>query len=238
MSDNFRLLGIVPARGGSKRLPKKNLTIFDNKPLVSRAIETALAAERLDRVVVSSDDEDILRIARDYDPDIALERPAEISHDTSLAIEYVQHALRVLEGQGEAPFDAVCLIQPSSPLTRPSDVDATIELLQRSDVDSAVSVSKLDQEFHPLKLKVLDGDRLLPYIEEERGRMAAHEIPAIYTRNGSVYVTRREAIDEGKVIGDQCLGHVMPRELSIDINDEIDLAFAEFMLNRQPHATA
>lgn len=238
MSENLRVLGIVPARGGSKRLHKKNLALFDNKPLVSRAIETALAANSLDRVVVSSDDPDVLRIARDYDPELALERPAEISHDRSLAIEFIHHALSVLEGNGEAPFDAVCLIQPSSPLTRPSDIDQTIELLIGSNADSAVSVAKLDQEFHPMKLKVLDGDLLLPYLEEERGRMAAHEIPAIYSRNGSVYVTRRAALDAGKVIGDECLGYIMPREFSIDINDEIDLAFAEFMLHRQPHATA
>lgn len=238
MNDNLRVLGIVPARGGSKRLPKKNLAIFGGKPLVARAIETALASQRLDRIVVSSDDPDILRIARGYDPDIALERPEEISQDRSLAIEFIHHALGYLEGNGEPHFDAVCLIQPSSPLTRPSDIDDTIELLEGGEVDSAVSVSKLDQEFHPMKLKLLQGDLLLPYLQEERGRMAAHEIPTVYSRNGSVYVTRRCAIDQGKVIGDECLGHVMPREFSIDINDEIDLAFAEFMLNRQTHATA
>jgi len=178
------------------------------------------------------------RIARGYDPRIALARPADISHDTALAIEFVHHALQSLESAGEERFDAVCLIQPSSPLTRSSDIDETIELLEGHDIDSAVTVSKLDQEFHPMKLKVFEGDRLLPYIEESQGRMAEHEIPTIYSLNGSVYVTRRCAIDEGKIIGDECLGHIMPREFSIDINDEIDLAFAEFMLQRQPHATA
>jgi len=238
MNRKLRVLGIVPARGGSKRLPRKNLSLFAGKPLVSRAIETAIASKRLDRIVVSSDDEDILKIAREYDSRFPLVRPAEISRDTSLAIEFVHHALETLEAAGEDRFDAICLVQPSSPLTRPSDIDETLKLLESNDVDSAVTVSKLDQEIHPLKLKVLEGDRLLPYIEEEKGRMAAHEIPAIYTRNGSVYTTRRQAIDDGKIIGDVCLGYVMPRELSIDINDRIDLAFAEFMFQRQSNATA
>ncbi len=238
MNKNIRVLGIVPARGGSKRIPRKNLSILGGKPLVARAIETGLASTRLDRLVVSSDDAEILGIAREYDPRIVLERPPEISHDTSLAIEFVQHALRTLEADGEERFDAVCLLQPSSPRTRVSDVLETIALLEGSDADSAVTISKCDQEFHPLKMKVLDGDDLLPYFEEEQGRMAAHQLPPLYARNGSVYVTRREALDEGKIIGDKCLGHIMPREFSIDINDEIDLAFAEFMMQRYPNVSA
>ena len=234
----MRVLGIIPARGGSKRLPRKNLTPFLGKPLVARSIEAALASERLDRVVVSSDDDEILSVARGYDPKIALIRPDAISQDESLAIEYVRHALETLETAGEAPFDAVCIVQPSSPLTRAADIDATIELLEQSGADSAVSVMKIDHAIHPFKLKIMEDDRLLAYLEEERGRMAAHQIPSLYVRNGSVYVTRRATIDAGEVIGQGCRGHVMPRERSVDVNDEIDLAFAEFMHQRESQVSA
>ena len=84
-----------------------------------------------------------------------------------------------------------------------------------------------------MKLKVFEGDRLLPFLEDERGRMAAHELPRLFARNGSVYATRRAVLDAGRILGDDCRGHVMPRERSVDVNDELDWAFAEFLAGRK-----
>jgi CMP-N-acetylneuraminic acid synthetase len=228
-----RCLGIIPARGGSKRLPRKNLLPLDGKPLVAWAIEAARGAGRLDRMVVSSDDEEILQIARQYDPALGLKRPAEFSTDFAPAIDYVRHALSAIEGHGEPRFDAVVIVQPSSPLTQSADIDATIELLETSGADSAVSVMHLDHAIHPAKLKVLSGDRLLPYLEEERGRMAAHELPDLYVRNCSVYASRRHVVEANQIIGSDCRGYVMPRERSLDINEPLDLDFAEFILSKR-----
>lgn len=229
---SLKTLGIIPARGGSKRCLRKNVRDLGGKPLVAWAIEAARAAQRLDRLVVSSDDPEVLAIAAGYDRRLPLERPAELSTDESLAIEYVRHALAVLEARGEGPFDAVAILQPSSPLALPEDVDATIDLLESSGADSAVSVMKLDFMMHPVKMKTLDGNRLLPFLEEEGGRMAARELPTIYVRNGCVYVTRRASIEQGQVIGADCRAYVMPRERSVDINDEADLLFAQFLVSR------
>ena len=228
----MKTLGIIPARRGSKRLARKNVLPLGGKPLVNWMIEAAHSSRRLDRVVVSSDDPEVLALAAQYDERLPLVRPAELADDRSPAIDYVRHALAVLEKNGEGPFEAIVILQPSSPLTSAADIDATIEMLERSGADSAVSVMRLDHAAHPLKMKVLDGDRLLPYIEEERGRMAAHELSEIYVRNCSVYATRRGAIERGQVIGDDCRGYVMPRERSLDINDEFDFLFAEFLLAR------
>jgi CMP-N,N'-diacetyllegionaminic acid synthase len=206
------------------------------KPLAAWMIEAARAARWLDRLVVSSDDPEVLALAAGYDARLPLERPAELADDRSLAIDYVRHALRVLEAAGEGPFDAIVILQPSSPLTLAEDIDATVELLDTSGADSAVSVVRLDHAAHPLKMKVFEGDRLVAYVEEERGRMAAHELPDIYVRNCSVYATRRRAIERGQVVGDDCRGYVMPRERSLDINEEFDLQFAEFLLTRQSPA--
>jgi CMP-N-acetylneuraminic acid synthetase len=230
LSKSLKTLGIIPARGGSKRLPRKNVRLLGGKPLVAWTIEAARSARRLTRLVVSSDDREVLDIAAGYEPQLALPRPAEISADESPAIDYVRHALDVLEGQGQGPFEAVVIVQPSSPLTLADDIDATIQLLLDSGADTAVSVMQLDHAIHPLKMKILKGDRLLPYLEDERGRMAAHELPAVYVRNCSVYATRRSLIDAGQVIGDDCRAYVMPRERSLDINEELDLKFAEFLL--------
>ena len=228
----MKVLGIVPARAGSKRIPGKNTRLLASKPLVAWQIENGLAARRIDRLVVSSDAPEVLEIARGYDPELPLERPAELATDTSPAIDYVRHALQTLEARGEGPFDVIAILQPTSPLTRPEDVDGTIDLLLETGADTAVSVVRVEHAIHPLKLKVMEKDRLLPYLEEEEGRMAAHELPDVYVRNCSVYATRRGVVEAGTIIGPDCRGYVMPRERSVDINDEVDWALAEVLLGR------
>jgi CMP-N,N'-diacetyllegionaminic acid synthase len=228
------ILGIIPARGQSKRLPRKNLCLLGGKPLLGWACEAALGARRLDRLVVSSDDEEILAVARSYDPRLPLRRPAELAADDSPAIDYVRHALAALERDGQRPFDVIVIMQATSPFTLSEDIDKTIELLLSSGADTAVSVMKVDHALHPVKLKTMSGDRLLPYWEEERGRMAASELPELFVRNCSVYATRRGVAQSGRIIGDDCRGYVMPRERSLDINDPVDLDFADFLLSRRP----
>jgi CMP-N,N'-diacetyllegionaminic acid synthase len=232
-----RVLGIIPARGGSRRVPRKNVRPLGGKPLLCWAIEAAAAARRLDRLVVSSNDPEVLDLARRFDPALPVLRPAELAGDRSPAIDYVRHALRCLDGSGEGPFDALVILQPTSPFTLPADIDATIDLLERSGADTAVSVMAVDHAVHPAKWKRMEGDRLVPYLEDERGRMAAHELPPVFVRNCSVYATRRHVVDGGQVIGADCRGYVMPRERSLDINEELDLAFAEFLLARRFAAT-
>ena len=197
-------------------------------------MDTVARASTLARVVVSSDDERVLELAAGRADMVPLRRPDALATDTSPAVDYVLHALDEMErSRGEAPFDAVCIVQPSSPLTLPEDVDGTVRLLIDSGADTAVSVVKLDHAVHPAKLKVMDGDRLLPYLEDEAGRMASHELPDVYVRNCSVYVSRRTVFTEHRqVIGADARGFVMPEERSIDINIERDLLLAELMLQR------
>jgi CMP-N-acetylneuraminic acid synthetase len=243
----MKILGIIPARGGSKRVPRKNIRLLGGKPLICWVIEAARQVSQINRLVVSSDDDEVLEIAKSYDEKLPLRRPVEISTDTSLAIEYIKHALDVIEtmqkparSKGEIDvdsveptrFDAVVILQPSSPLTLPEDISATIELLKRTNADTAVSVVQLEHAIHPLKLKVMQGDKLLPYFEEERGRMAEHELPKLFVRNCAVYATRRETIERNQIIGTDCRGYIMPRERSVDINDEMDFMFAEFLIQK------
>lgn len=222
----MRVLGIIPARGGSKRVPGKNLRPLGGKELVARSLETALAAQSLTAVALSSDSSEVLAVGARYPKVISLRRPDAISTDTALAIEYVRHALAEVKG----PFDAIAIIQPSSPFTLPEDIDATVKVLEAAPAaDSAVSVMKVDHAVHPVKLKRLEGDRLLAYAEEERGRMAAHELSDLYVRNCSVYVIRLATIEKGSILGDDSRAYVMPRERSVDINDELDWKFAQFL---------
>jgi CMP-N-acetylneuraminic acid synthetase len=208
------------------------MALLGDKPLVAWVIEAALGARTIDRLVVSSDLPEILDVARRYDRALPLPRPAEISTDTSPAIEYVRHALTFVEADARRSFEAVVILQPSSPFTLPADIDATVGLLKRSGADTAVTVVELDHAVHPVKLKVMEGDALLPYLEEEGGRMAAHELPRLFVRNGAVYATTRRMVDRGLLIGPDCRAVVMPRERSLDINAPIDLEFARFLLRR------
>jgi CMP-N,N'-diacetyllegionaminic acid synthase len=229
MPEVAKILAIIPARGGSKRVPGKNKKMLAGKPLIAYAIEAVLQSSIVNKVVVSSDDDDILSIAQNYEKVTALRRPVEISGDEATAITYVQHALDSIQES----FDTVVIVQPSSPLTKTDDINATIDLLHHHpEADSAVSVMKLDHAIHPIKLKTMDQNVLKPYVEEEKGRMAAHELPELYVRNCSVYVSKIDTISKGSILGDISVGYVMPRERSIDINDPIDFEFAEFLIEK------
>lgn len=226
----MKILGIIPARAGSKRIPNKNILPFAGKPLVQHIIETACKSTLLDTIVVSSDSEKVVQIAQQFDTIIPINRPIHLATDTSPAIEYIRHALIFLEANYKKTFDIIVILQATSPLTTPKDIDKTINKLISTGADSAVSVVKLDHMVHPIKLKVLEQDKLLPFLEEENGRMAAHELPDIYVRNCAVYVSRKRVINQGLIIGEDCRGYEMPPERSVDINDPIDFKFAEFLL--------
>jgi len=230
----LRILGIIPARKGSKRLPDKNLKLLGGKPLICRAIETAIKTPILSEIVVSSDSEEVLNLRHNYpNPQLTfLNRPVAISGDDSPAIDYVNHALDYFPREGKE-FDIIVILQPSSPFTLPSDIEGTVNMLLNSSADSSVSVVRLSHDINPLKMKLLKGQRLIPYIEDEKGRMSAEALPEVYVRNCSVYVSRISVIQSGSIIGNECLGYVMPRERSIDINDELDLKFAEFLNSYQ-----
>ena len=225
------ILGIIPARAGSKRIPNKNKKTFYGKPLISYIIEEAVRSSRLDTVVVNSNDEDILSIASSYENIIPLRRPEEISQDHSKAIEYVHHTIEYFNNKG-INFEVVVILQPTSPLTLSTDIDKTIQLLENTNADSSVSIVELAHAINPLKMKVLDGDKLLPYLEKERGRMSADELPKIFIRNCSIYASKIEIIEQGMIIGEDCRGYIMPEERSIDINSPMDFEFAEFLYKK------
>ena len=223
----MRVLALIPARGGSQRVPGKNLAVLGGRTLVRRALDTALAAGCFAEVALSSEDPAILAEARGLDV-VAVERPAELAGATARSLDVVLHALREL---GPERFDAVAIVQCTSPFTAPEDLAATVALLERSGADSAVSAVRVPAAQHPLKLKVLDGDRLLPWLAED-AMTPSHELPELWVRNGSVYVTRREVLERGEIVGPDCRAHPMPPERSHDIDTPEDLAFAEFLLGR------
>lgn len=225
------IVGIIPAREGSKRLPGKNLMTFAGKPLIQHIIEASILSKYLDKIIVTSDSKNVIKIAKKFSGVNVIKRPSELCTDISPAIDYVKHLINILENQAETLSIGV-ILQPTSPLTLTSDIDATIELLLDSGADTAVSMVKLGHMVNPLKLKLLEGNRVKPYLEDENSRMAAHDIPKVYVRNCAVYASKRSVYDSGSIIGKDCRAYVMPRERSVDINDFFDFQFAEFLFNR------
>lgn len=222
----MRVLGLVPARGGSRRVKNKNLAVLEGRTLVRRALETSIAAGCFATVALSSEDPAILAEA-DGLPVERVERPAELATDTALSYDVVVHALSVL-----GDFDAVAVVQCTSPFTAPEDLAGTVALLERTGADSAVSVSEVESGLHPWKLKRLEGDRLLPFLQDDDMK-PSHELPPLWIRNGSIYVSRRSVIDGGRLVSDDVRGYPMPSERSLDIDTERDLEFARFLLERK-----
>jgi CMP-N-acetylneuraminic acid synthetase len=223
-----RVLGIVPARGGSARVPRKNLAVLGGRTLVRRALETALAAGCFDVVAISSEDDEILAEADGLDVAV-LHRPPELATDASRAADFALHALHALDDQG-GRFEAVGIVQCTSPFTAPEDVAGAVALLETTGAESVVTVSRADAAHHPLKLKRLDGDRLLPYLEDDH-LTPSHELEPFWARNGSVYVFRRDVVERG-LEAEDVRGYEMPTERSFDIDTARDLLFAEFLLER------
>lgn len=229
----MKILGIIPARAGSKRIRGKNMKLLCGKPLTQYVIESALNSNLLDEIVVSSDDLGVLELATQFEGVISLRRPDEFAADTSPAIDYVVHTLDWMKKNKGETFDIVAVIQPTSPLTTNEDIDSTIQLLlNEDDADSSVSVVRLNQITHPFKLKTIQDKWLKPFLKKEKIILQASELPDVYTRNGSVYVARMSNIEKGIIAGEKCLAHIMPEERSVDINEPIDLDFAEFLLKR------
>lgn len=227
-----RILGLVPARGGSRRVARKNLRQLGGRTLVRRALETALAADRFATVALSSEDPDILAEAESLDGVAVVRRPAELATDQARTLGVILHALVDLEGRGEAPYDAVGVVQCTTPFTAPEDLRGAIDHFTSTAAPAVVTVSQVEAADHPLKLKRLEGDRLLPWLEDD-AMTPSQELPRLWTRNGALYLMRRATLEEGRILPDDVRAWEMPPERSLDVDTPTDLAFAQFLLDRQ-----
>jgi CMP-N-acetylneuraminic acid synthetase len=233
---NYQILALIPARGGSKGVARKNIRELAGKPLIVWTIEMASACSTLDRVIVSTEDQEIAEIARQYGAEVPFIRPGELAQDDTPDLPVYQHALSWLaEHEGYRP-DIVVWLRPTTPLRTVQDVEAAIQLLIETGADCVRSVSLA--EHHPYWMKQLDGDRLVPFIDgvDESEYYRRQLLPPAYRLNGAVDVTWcRTAIEKGLLYGGDVRGYVMPAERSIDLDSELDFALAELLLQmREP----
>ena len=223
----MRVLGIVPARGGSKGIPGKNVRPLGGKPLLAWTAEAALAARRLSRVVLTTDDERIAEVGRACGLEVPFLRPAELARDDTPTLPVLQHAVAELEKAGDR-FDAVCLLQPTSPFRRPEDIDGCIELLETEGLDAVVSVLPVPPEHNPHWVWFRNGDGLLRLATgEDQPIPRRQELPPAFHRDGSVYVTRRDVLMEGNSLYGKRLGGFLADSRSVNLDTPADWERAE-----------
>ncbi len=223
------ILAIIPARGGSKRVPGKNIRKLAGKPLIAYTIEQAFASKYINRVVVSTEDKKIGEVAARYQAEV-IKRPEKLARDDTPSLEVLQHTLRHLEEtEGYLP-ELVVLLQPTSPLRLADDIDSAIEKLLKADCDSVVSVCEVGCPLH--WMYTLVGDRLRPITNSRIKKQQDTE--KVYRLNGAVYVTSVGVImRQNRIIGRDTRAYIMPRERSIDIDTELDFKLAELLIKEE-----
>ena len=239
MSDApLSVLAVVPARGGSKGIPRKNLRLVGGQSLVARAVEVGLNAALVSRVVCSTDDAEIADAARAAGAEVPFLRPADLAADTSEDWPVFVHALNWLEQHDRWVPDLVVNLRPTSPLRRPNHVDDAIRLLVETGADSVKSICLARQ--HPHKMWLLGPrNRIEPFLNTPFRLSRGPDVPRaqledVYWQNGVVDVTRRSVIFEQRMmIGPRVVGLVVSAEESIDVDTPLDLALAELLLHSQ-----
>lgn len=227
MYKNKTFLAIIPARGGSKRLPKKNILDLCGKPLVSWTIEASIKSKYIDSVVLTSDDDQVLNIGSDFGVNV-IKRPNELAQDDSTTIDVIIHTLKSIHGS----FDYIVLLQPTSPLRKSTQIDEAIELLLNKKADEVISVSLVE---HPVQWSNtlssnLKMDNFIQKIHVSRSQ----DLENFYRLNGAIYVVSVPRIKKEKslFLSKNCYAFIMDRLSSIDIDEKIDFITAEAIIKK------
>lgn len=230
---NHKILAIIPARGGSKGVPKKNIRKLAGKPLICWTIETAKKTHCLGRIVVSTDDMKIADIAKGCGADVPFMRPAELAADDTTDMPVYLHTLQWLEKNQFYKPDIIVWLRPTAPLRTNIDIEHAVDKLIKTKADWVRSVCEV--EHHPYWMFHAEGDRLQPFIEgiDIRNYIQRQLLPPAYRLNGAVDVAWRETLVEKNLLysGNVC-PYIMPTERSIDIDTELDFSIAEVMMKR------
>lgn len=219
------VLGIIPARGGSKGIKNKNIVFLARKPMIAYTIEAAREARLLSRCIVTTDSELIAEVSREHGAEVPFIRPEYLARDETPTLPVIHHALDML---GES-YDAVLILQPTSPFRSALDIDTAIEMMaQTPEADSVISVVRVGDN-HPARMKsIRDGWLIDPPFAEQTEGQRRQDLPALYLRNGAIYLTRTSVIrEQNSLKGSKSLAYVMPELRSVNIDNEIDLLFAE-----------
>lgn len=228
----LRVLAVVPARGGSKGLPGKNVRPLAGRPLIAYTLAAARAARTLDRIVVSTDVEEIARVGREWGGEVPFMRPAALAEDATPTWPVLRHAVEEMDRRGYR-CDVVVTLQPTSPLRLAEDIDAAVRMFVDDDCDSVVSV--VESKAHPSRMRTIRDGWVHTFVSDQFELKQRQQFERLYLENGAIYATRLDVLlNKGCILGPATRAVIMPQERSVDIDDELDLRLAE-MLIREGH---
>ena len=224
-----KIIAIIPARSGSKGIPRKNIRLLAGKPLIGYSIEATLTS-KIDIVIVSTEDEEIAEISRKYGAEV-IDRPEELARNETPTIDVIFHVLEILKMKNYKP-DIVVLVQPTSPLRNAEDIGNAINLFLDSDCESVVSVCEV--EHPPYWSFRIDGGFLKSLFDKRYLRMRRQDLEKVYIPNGAIYVSAPQTLYEYKSFYcNHIIPYIMPIERSVDIDNEVDFILAELLLRRE-----
>ena len=223
MLNEKTFLAIIPARGGSKRLPRKNILNLAGKPLIAWTIEAALQSKYIDKVLVTSDDDEILKVSNDYGAS-TIKRPMHLSQDNSTSFEAISHAI-----ENTQEFDYIVLLQPTSPLRTSGHIDEAIQLIFQKKSDAIISVTEM--EHSPLWANTLPENESMDYFLREDKNKRSQDLETYYRLDGAIYISLKETlINTGSFFHKTgAYAYKMDNRSSIDIDNVMDFKFAEFL---------
>lgn len=228
MYEGKTILALIPARGGSKGIPGKNVKEFNGRPLIAYTIAAARRSRYVDSVVVTTDDGGIAAVAREYGAEAPFLRPAELAADTSKTIDAVVHAVGAMEGLGR-PHDVVALLQPTSPLRRAEEIDGAVEAFFSHGCLGLASVSEVSES--PVLTRRLDRSGVLHPILPLPSTVRRQDMPRFWHVDGAIYINRADDLTPETSLNDNPIGYVMPKLRSSDIDSIEDFLRAEEIMS-------
>jgi CMP-N,N'-diacetyllegionaminic acid synthase len=230
--ENGGVLGLVPARGGSKGIPNKNIRILAGLPLIGHSIAAARQSGVIERIVLTTDDPGIAEIGRGLGADVPFRRPPELAQDDTPMLPVLQHAVNAVMKSGWSPA-IVVLLQPTAPFRRMSELQAAIALLQNSpEADSVVSVEAVPGHLSPYYVMKISGGLLTPFLADGARFTRRQDAPVAYSRNGQFYIVRRRVLLEGNSLyGTNCLPFVTKHE-AVNLDTLSDWSAAEALAGK------
>jgi N-acylneuraminate cytidylyltransferase len=223
-----RVLAIIPARGGSKGVPRKNIRQIAGKPLIAWTIEEAKKSRYIDCIVLSTEDREIADVAKAWDCEVPFLRPVELAQDETPGIEPVIHIINNLQDQ----YDYIVLLQPTSPLRRVDDIDGCIDHMRKHHAPLCVTVCEVEKSPYWM-YETDDSCHLIPVISDRHLLLRRQDMPIVYSLNGAVYAGEASYVKRIRTfLTNETIAYVMPKERSLDIDTELDMKICDFLLSR------
>jgi len=229
---NYNILGIIPARGGSKGVIDKNIKLLNSKPLISFTIESAKKAKLITKTIVSTDSSRIADIAKEYGCEVPFIRPKELATDSSLTVDVVIHCLNKMKSEG-INYDYVVVLQPTTPLRTPKLIDESINLLIDSGCDSVVSFVDVGAN-HPFRMYTIIDGSPIPLLNHNNDMTPRQELPKFYIRSGDIYAFTTDFIIKNRqLMGGDCRSIIVDSNNSINIDNENDFLLANLVISKR-----